>query len=91
MSKAIICCSCSSVPNYCKKTYAILFPKTDTPPVYLSKKILPFADSFPKGSEVHDYLYQFGKRRGRFGYFIEWKDDGALVQVWNLLRSKKLL
>lgn len=90
--KAIISCACGSVPDYCKKSFKILFPKEEVPPLYIKSKATALLDALPKGSEAYKQIELAAiKKRGRYGNYIEYDEDGRILDYWNLLKSRRIV
>lgn len=90
--KAIICCACGSVPDYCKKSFKILFPDIPVPPLYIKSKAQVLLDALPKNSEAHKQIELAAiKKRGRYGNYIEYDDEGNIIDYWNLLKSRRIV
>lgn len=90
MSNAIICCSCGSTPDYCKKSLAIIYPERKDAPTYIGSKVKELVGKVPDDSEMGRKLSTLVGRRGRYGEYYEWDEAGNIVEAWNLLRSRRL-
>lgn len=87
----IFCCSCSSVPNYCKKAFSSIHPDSLLPPLYLSRKFSTILATFPPDSEVYSTISPLAEKKGRFGYFLAWDDNYKVLEYWNLLKTRRIL
>lgn len=89
--KAIICCACGSVPDYCKKSFKVLFPKENLPPIYIKSKAKDLLATIPNPSEAYKQIELTAlKRRGRYGNYIEYDEKGDILDYWNLLKSRRI-
>ncbi len=89
--KAIICCACGAVPGYCKRSFKILFPNEPVPPLYIKSKAKELLEALPKTSEAYAQIDMVVKKRGRYGNYIEYDEDGAVIDYWNLLKSRRIV
>ena len=90
--KAILTCACGSVPKYCERAYKILFPdEKRTPVIYIKTKARPLLEDIPKGSEAYIKIDQVLTKRGRYGIYLEYNEEGKILDCWNLLKSRRML
>lgn len=87
--KAILACACGSVPDYCKRSYRILFPDERVPVVYIKKKALPLLEDIPKESAMAKRIEKILRDRGRYGFYFEYNEEGEIIDEWNLLKHKR--
>ena len=86
--RAIISCDCAQTPEYAKDAYSLLYPNTETPPLYTSFSRL--IEETPQHSNVRAYLTAISKTKRKFAYFLEWDEDGNVTTNINLLTGKKV-
>lgn len=87
--KAILSCACGAVPDYCKRSYNIIFPNERVPVVYIKKKALPLLEDIPKGSPMAMRIEKILRDRGRYGYYFEYNEEGEILDEINLLKHKR--
>ena len=87
---AIVCCKCGGVAPYAEKAFKGMHPKEPLPEIYLSGKGYKLLDSLPQGSEVYRFLSGVLKKRGRYGYYLSWKEDGTLEEVYNYIKNQRV-
>lgn len=89
--RAIICCACGAVPDYCKKSFRVLFPDKEVPPLYIKNKAKDLLTTIPNPSEAYTQVELAAvKKRGRYGNYIEYDEDGNIIEYWNLLKSRRI-
>jgi len=89
--KAIFCCACGSVPDYCKKSFKILFPGEQLPQMYIKSKAKDLLDTIPIDSEAYKQITLVAlKKRGRYGNYMEYDENGVILDYWNLLKSRRI-
>lgn len=90
MARVIITCACGSVPTYCRNAYKVLHPDTPVPQLYVKGKARPLLESLPTQSEAYIQLSNLMTKRGRFGYLLEWDEDGKVTEFYDLLKSRRM-
>lgn len=91
MSEAIICCSCGSVPDYCRKALSILRPELKEVTTYAGPKVKELTGRVSADSEMGQKLAALIVRRGRYGEYYRWDEQGNVIEAWNLLRTRRIL
>lgn len=88
--KAIVCCACGSVPKYCESSFKAQFPGELVPKMYIKNKAVELLDALPAKSNMHDQITLILKRRGRYGFYFEYDEDGNILSMWNLLKHRRV-
>lgn len=88
--KAIACCACASVPKYCQSSWKVLFPKEPLPTMYIKEKAKAILESVPEDSKMYQELAKILKKRGRYGFYFEYTEDGEILDYWNLLKHRRV-
>lgn len=91
MSDAIVCCACGSVPDYCKKSFKILFSKESLPQLYIKDRAKELLETVPAESELHLQVSRILRRKGRYGFYFEYDETGHILDYWNLLKSRRVV
>lgn len=89
--KAIVCCACGSVPDYCKKSFKILFPGEELPPLYIKSKAKDILAELPETSDTYAQISLILRKRGRYGFYFEYDKSGNILDYWNLLKSRRVV
>lgn len=88
--KALVCCRCGGVSTYVKTGYKGLYPKTPVPDTYISKDGYKLLETMPPNSDIYKFLAGVLKRRGRYGYYLSWNEDGSIEEVYNFIKNKRM-
>ena len=88
--KAIACCACGSVPKYCESSFKAQFPGEPMPKLYIKNKATDILDTLPLQSKMHQELAKILKKRGRYGFYFEYTEDGEILDYWNLLKHRRV-
>lgn len=88
MNRYILICKCSNMKQTAEMAYDIAFPNTERPPVYRDEAIYALAEQKPN-TNFASYLNAIMKKNGRFAYYME-EEDGDIVQVYDLLKGKRV-
>lgn len=88
--KAIVCCKCAGAPQYCKSSFSSQFPDEPLPPLYIKEKAKDLLTSVPDTSELYAQVSQILRRKGRYGFYFEYAEDGHVLDCWNLLRHRRV-
>ena len=87
--KAILSCACGAVPDYCKRSFKIMFPDERPPVVYIKTKARPLLEDIPKESPMAKRIEKILHDRGRYGYYFEYNEEGEILDEINLLKHKR--
>lgn len=90
MAKVIISCSCGNVGTYSQTQYKIQHPKESVPMLYVSRKAYSFLETLPPKSDSYNFVSAVLKKRGRYAYLIDANDDGALNEVYDYIKKKRV-
>lgn len=87
---AIVCCKCGGVSVYAKTAFKGMHPKEPVPEIYISNKGYTLLETLPKDSEVARFLTGVLKKRGRYGYYLSWKEDGTIEEIYNYIKNQRV-
>lgn len=76
---------------YAENAFKGMHPNTPVPQIYISSKGYKLLESLPQGSEVYRFLSGVLKKRGRYGYYLSWKEDGTLEEVYNYIKNQRVV
>ena len=88
--KAIVTCACAGAPKYCQSSYKVLFPGEELPTMYIKEKAKAILESVPSTSKLYEELAKILKKRGRYGFYFEYTEDGEILDYWNLLKHRRV-
>lgn len=88
--QAIVCCKCSSIPDFCKKAFKVLRPDSPVPAIYMGTEITRLIAELSPQTEIEQKLLGLSSKRGRYGYYFEWDEKGEVLFAWNLLQSRRI-
>lgn len=88
--KAIITCACAGAPKYCESAFKVLFPDEPLPKMYIKNKANDLLATLPLQSEVYTQVYLALKRKGRYGFYFEYDEEGHILDCWNLLKHRRV-
>lgn len=90
MAKVILSCKCSGAPKYCESSFKSTFPDAPLPTFYLGGKAADLFEFLPNPSEMRKQIEIILKKRGRYGFYYEYDEDGNVLKCWNLLKHKEV-
>lgn len=90
MASVIISCGCGNSSTYCRNAYKVLHPNSPIPQLYVKGKARSLLESLPNPSEAYTQLSNLMTKRGRFGYLLEWDEDGKVTEFYDLLKSRRM-
>lgn len=89
--KAILSCSCAGTPKYCESAYRALFPNEKrVPVVYIKNRARPLLEDVPRKSRAYEELLSVMRRHGKYGFYLEYNEEGEILDYWNLLKSRRV-
>ena len=88
--KAILTCVCAGAPKYCESSFKTLFPNEPLPHIYIKRNALAIYEDIPNPSEMRTQIETILRKRGRYGYYYEYDEDGKVLKCWNLLKHKEV-
>ena len=88
--KAIVTCACAGAPRYCQSSYKVLFPNEELPTMYIKEKAKAILESVPEDSKMYQELAKILRKRGRYGFYFEYNDQGEILDYWNLLKHRRV-
>ena len=88
--KAIVTCACAGAPRYCQSSYKVLFPNEELPTMYIKEKAKAILESVPEDSKMYQELAKILRKRGRYGFYFEYNDQGEILDYWNLLKQRRV-
>lgn len=87
--KTIFCCACGGVPRLCRTAYTILF-QDEPPELYKKERIRQIIEKLPKESEAYRFVDTTLKKKGRYGFYLEYDESGRILDCWNLLKQRRV-
>ena len=88
--KAIVTCACAGAPKYCQSSYKVLFPNEELPTMYIKEKAKAILESVPSTSELYEEVAKILRKKGRYGFYFEYNDQGEILDCWNLLKHRRV-